>query len=121
MDANYPTISGTYYGGGIGTISGCPSNNGPISAVDTYYISVNGAGVMTISEASTACQIKGQIYYYMDGGDLALQGATVACSNGMSATVDVPHIYVTPIGLTFEYTEQLGGTCKSVGRGGGFR
>jgi hypothetical protein len=118
-----PPLPGTYYGGSVYTISGCPSGNGPTSETGQYSVNlVNGVASVFVAYASGGtCSFRGNLYFYNDGGEYSLQQATYSCSSGAAGAIEVPRIFVNPHGFTYEFTQYFPGICKAVGRGGGVR
>jgi hypothetical protein len=118
-----PTLPGRYLGGSVYTMSGCPSDNGDGYATGQYTVSLsNGVAYISFADAEGGtCTYRGNLYYYFDGGALLLQQATFNCSYGASGSIEVPRVFVTPHGFTFEFTQHNSASCKLVGRGGGVR
>jgi hypothetical protein len=120
QDTTYGPISGTYIGAQMFSRSGCPAN-GSFTEAGTITVSQGSTTTTIVTQsASGSCTTRGQLVYLFDGGDLALQNATINCTDGSSGTVSVPRIYVTPHGFTYEFSESLG-SCHLSGRGGGLR
>ena len=120
QDQSYGPIAGTYAGASIITRSGCPFN-GTVTESGTVQVSLSGSNITILTQTTSGnCTTRGQLAYLNDGGDLAVQNATISCSDGSSGTVSVPRLYVTPHGFTYEFSERLG-NCTLSGRGGGLR
>jgi hypothetical protein len=118
-----PPLAGTYYGASVFTFSGCPSGNGPASATGQYSVGItNGVGTIFLTYGTGGtCTFRGNLYYYNDGGEYSLEQATYSCSDGTTGKIELPRIFVTPHGFTYEFTQYLPGSCKAAGRGGGVR
>jgi hypothetical protein len=117
-----PSLEGTFYGGSVYTVSGCPDGNGAASTTWQYSISiVNGVVNIAANGAGGTCTFGGTPYFYFDGGAYALLQGSYRCTDGTTGDFQMPRIFLTPHGFTFEFIQHYSASCKAVGRGSGVR